>query len=417
MFLLSRLLGQPVRDVEHKSVGSLVDMLIVRSQPYPLVSALVIRNRSRRLVAPWRSVASIEESGCILSVLAATVGERQPLANELPLGDTFLDRQLVDRDGRKVIRVNDIQLSRTGDDLFVVGVDVSSGALLRRLGLPKAVGERLAKRPRANLIDWRTLDWAEVSSQGTGDVHLTVPRGDLSLVHPADLADIVHELAPEERAAVFEALGDEVAADAMEEMHPSFQAATLLDMPVEEAARIVSAMSPDDAADLLADMPEDRRERLIALMEKDEAEDVTELLSYPEHSAGGIMTTEFAQVPPDATAGEALELLREQSGEVETVYYIYVLDKSERLKGVISLRDLLVAPAERRVRDFMTKDVISVPTGAGEEEITQLIAKYNLLALPVVGEKNVLRGIITVDDAIDLVLPLAWKKRLPRIFH
>lgn len=417
MFLLSRLLGQPVRDVQHKSIGALADLLVVRSQPYPRVGALVVRNRGRRLVAPWRSVASIEESGCILSVAAAEVAEREPLARELPLSETFLDRQLVDRDGRKVIRVNDIQLSRIEDELFVVGADVSSGALLRRLGLPKGVQERLAKRPRANLIDWRDLDWTQVGPEGGGDLRLTVPRGDLSLVHPADLADIVHELAPEERAAVFEALEDEVAADAMEEMHPSFQAATLLDMPVEEAARLVSAMSPDDAADLLADMPEDRRDRLIALMEKDEAEDVTELLSYPEHSAGGIMTTEFAHVPPDATATQALDLLRQQSEDVETVYYIYALDKSKHLKGVISLRNLLMAPPGQRVRDFMTKDVVTVRTGAGEDEVTQLIAKYNLLALPVVDEKNVLHGIITVDDAIDLVLPLAWKKRLPRIFH
>ncbi len=413
MFFVSRLLGQPVRDAQNKPVGSLADFVVDCRQTYPRVTALVLKRRSRRVLVSWRQVASIEESGCILAVSGQQLADREPKPRELMLAESFLDKQLVDRDGRKLIRVNDIQLARTGDDLYVVGVDVSSGALLRRLGLAK-VGERLAKRPRAHLIDWANIDLA---GSGAGAVQLTVPRGDLSLVHPADIADIVHELSPAERAAVFEALDDDVAADAMEEMHPSFQAATLLDMADAEAARLLSNMSPDDAADLLADLPPERREALIGLMEKEDAEDVAELLAYPEHSAGGIMTPDYAWVPPDATAADALDMLRAQSQDVETVYYIYVLDKSKHLKGVLSLRDLLTAPAERKVRDFMTAEPVTTRLDGTEEEITGLIAKYNLLALPVVDEQNVLHGIITVDDAIDLVLPLAWKKRLPRIFH
>jgi magnesium transporter len=412
MFFLSRLLGQPVRDAQNKAVGTLADFVVVRAQTYPRVTALAVKRRNRRLLVPWAQVASIEESGCILAVPAADIAAREQEPDEALLSAAFLDKQLVDRDGRKVIRVNDIQLARTGDNLYAVGVDISSGALLRRLGLSK-VGDRLSKRPRAHLIDWRTIDLDESS---TGNVRLTVPRGDLSLVHPADIADIVHELSPDERAAVLEALDDEVAADAMEEMHPSFQAATLLDMADDDAAHLLSNMSPDDAADLLADVPEDRRRVLISLMERDEAEDVAELLTYPEHSAGGIMTPDFASVPPDATAAEALEMLRAQS-DAETVYYSYVLDKGEHLKGVFSLRDLLAAPPERKVRDFMVADPVAIGIDGSEEEVTELIAKYNLLALPVVDENNVLHGIITVDDAIDLVLPLAWKKRLPRIFH
>jgi Mg/Co/Ni transporter MgtE len=153
------------------------------------------------------------------------------------------------------------------------------------------------------------------------------------------------------------------------------------------------------------------------MMEKEDAEDMRELLSYPEDSAGGIMTPDFAWVRLDDTAAQATEKLRTQADDVETVYYIYVLDRGEHLRGVFSLRDLLMTPPERRVRDFMTENPVSVPTLAGEQEITQAIAKYNLLALPVVDDHNVLHGIITVDDAIDLVLPLAWKKRLPRLFR
>jgi CBS domain-containing protein/sporulation protein YlmC with PRC-barrel domain len=413
VFFLSRLLGQPVRDAQNKPAGTLVDLVVQSHMTYPRVNALVLKRRSRRVLAAWNTVSSFEESGSLLRVPAETLVDRRLAGEELLLSETFLDKQLVDRDGHKVIRINDIQLARTGPDLHVVAVDISSNAILRRVGLAK-VGDRLVKKPKARLIDWRTVDLEESDA---GAVRLTVPRRNLELLHPADIADLVHELTPEERAAVVEALADEVAADAVEEMHPSYQAALVGDLSDDRAAELISNMSPDDAADLLADLPDERRVRLLALMEKEDADDVAELLTYPEHSAGGIMTTDFAHVSADASAAEALQALREQEPDAETLYYVYVVDKGRRLRGVFSLRDLLVSPPEKKVRDFMTADPVAVTTAAGEEEVTQLIAKYNLLALPVVDEDNVLHGIITVDDAIDLILPLAWKKRLPRIFH
>jgi magnesium transporter len=413
VFFLSKLLGQTVRDAQNRTVGTLADLVVVAEGAYPRVTALLIKRRTQRLLAGWTVVASLEESGTLLRVAGSALSDRPLAADEMLLSGAFLDKQLVDRDGHKMIRVNDIQLARTGANLHVVAVDVSSNAIMRRVGLAK-VGDRLAKKSKPHLIDWRTVD---VSESDAAAVRLSVPRGDLSLLHPADIADIAHELSPEERAAVLESLEDEVAADAVEEMHPSFQAALIGDLPDGKAAELLSNMSPDDAADLLADLPEERRGTLLALMEKDDREDIIELLTYPERSAGGIMTTDFVHVAPDITAAQAIERLREQEPEAETVYYIYVIDRGEHLLGVVSLRDVLVAPPQTRVRDFMTADPVAVRTDAGQEEVTHLIAKYNLLALPVVDGQNVLHGIVTVDDAIDLVLPLAWKKRLPRIFH
>jgi magnesium transporter len=416
MFFLSKLLGQPVRDAQDKLAGTLLDLVVSSRQTYPRVTALALKRRGKRVLAPWDTVTSFEESRSILRAVGAELEDRALAADELLLSGTFLDKQLVDTEGRKVIRVNDIQLMRSGAVLMVVAVDISSNAILRRIGLAK-VGDRLTKggrNPKPRLIDWRTVDIEETDSQS---VRLTVPRTKLSLLHPADIADIAHELSPEERAAVLDALEDEVAGDVMAEMHPSYQASVLLDLPDKEASELLDNMSPDDVADLLADLPEARAQRLIALMEQEDAEDVRELLAYPEHSAGGIMTTNYAAVPPDSTAGEALEMLRTQAEDIETIYYIYVVDRGEHLKGVFSLRDLLTAPSARKVRDFMSENPIAIHTNGSEEEITELIAKYNLLALPVVDDDGVLHGIITIDDAIDLVLPLAWKKRLPRIFH
>ena len=173
--------------------------------------------------------------------------------------------------------------------MHVAAVDVSSNAILRRVGLAK-VGDRLAKtrqHPKPHLIDWKDVD---IEQTDDAAVRLAVPQTKLELLHPADIAELVHELSPEERAAVFDALEDDLAADTFEELHPSYQASLLLDLPDEKASEILNEMSPDDAADLLADLPDDRRQHFIAMMEKDDAEDMRELLSYPEHSAGGIMT-------------------------------------------------------------------------------------------------------------------------------
>jgi magnesium transporter len=413
MFFLSKLLGQTVRDVEGKAVGPLQDIAVSLRQKYPRVVTLVVKRGNRRLAVPWDVVGSFEESGVLLRVPIADLAEFAAGSQELLLSGQVLDRQIVDTEGRKVIRVNDIQLARSGPSLRVIAVDVSSNAILRRVGLAR-VATRVSKNPKPKLIDWSAVDLEASDSEA---VRLSVPRKDLSLLHPADIAEIAHELTPEERAAVFEALEDEIAADTLEEMHPSYQASLLTELTDEKAADLLDEVSPDDAADLLADLPKRRATRLLSLMEPEKAAEIRELLSYPEDSAGGIMTTEFAMVPPEVTAAEAIELLREQEPEVETVYYIYVTDKRERLLGVISLRDLLTVPGSRRVRDFMKTDPISVNVRAGEEEVTQTIAKYNLLALPVIDEQGVLHGIVTIDDAIDLVLPLAWKKRLPRIFR
>ncbi len=416
MFYLSKLLGSPVKDVENKAAGTLHDLVVSTSQAYPRVTAVGVRRRGRTLYGPWDTVSSFEESGLMLRIPAAELAERELEPGELHLSATFLDKQLVDTEGRKVIRVNDIQLLRNGPFVHVAAVDVSSNAILRRVGLAK-VGDRISKtrqRPKPHLIDWKDVD---IEQTDEAAVRLAVPQTKLELLHPADIAELVHELSPEERAAVFDALEDDLAADTFEELHPSYQASLLLDLPDEKASEILGEMSPDDAADLLADLPDDRRRHFIAMMEKDDAEEMCELLSYPEHSAGGIMTTDYAWARLDDTAAHAIERLREQESEAETVYYIYVVDRSEHLRGVFSLRELLMTPPEKRVRDFMTANPVSVRTDASEEDITNVIAKYNLLALPVVDEEGELHGIITIDDAIDLVLPLAWKKRLPRIFH
>ena len=225
-------------------------------------------------------------------------------------------------------------------------------------------------------------------------MRVTVPRTKLALLHPADIADIVEEMAADERRHVFEQLDIETAAEALSEVEPELQASIVTDLPEERAADILDEMAPDEAADLLQDLPEERREELVELMQKEEAQDVEELLTFPEDTAGGIMTTDFVALPAELTAQQAIDRLRELRPDPELTYYLYVIDGQGRLDGVISLRDLVVAKPEQKV--------------------AALIAKYDLLALPVVDARHKLIGTVTVDDVVEIMLPRGWKKRSSR---
>lgn len=412
VFFLSKLLGQQVRDSRSQPVGVLEDIIVSLKRKYPSATKLVVKSGRRKLLLPWELVRSFEESQTLLSLPAEELKEVEPAENEISLAGDILDKQIVDTEGHKLIRVNDLQLARANGSLRVVGVDISGGAIMRRLGLKK-LAEKLSRRVQPHLIDWKSVE--PVGGEAAG-MKLKVTHDKLALLHPADIADIANELSPEERIAVLDSLEAEVAADTVEEMHPSFQAALLNDMDEKKAAALLSNMDPDDAADLLADLPEEKAAALLASMRKKEARDVKQLLKYEEDTAGGIMTTEFLSMPPGLTAGQAVDQLRKLEPRAETIYYIYVVDDDGHLVGVFSLRDLILAHRDQKVEEFMEKHLISVRTGASQDEVAQAVAKYNLLAVPVIDEDNVLRGIITVDDAIDIVLPLTWKKRLPKIF-
>ena len=186
------------------------------------------------------------------------------------------------------------------------------------------------------------------------------------------------------------------------------------DLPEERAADILEEMAPDEAADLLQDLPEERREELVELMQKDEAEDVEELLTYPEDSAGGIMTTDFIALAAGLSAAQAIDKLRELQPDPELTYYLYVVDAQGRLDGVISLRDLVVAKPETKLADVMDPHVLKVEATTSKEDVAALIAKYDLLALPVVEASGKLIGTVTIDDVVEIMLPRGWKKRSSR---
>ncbi len=416
MLFLSQCIGRPVRDPADEPIGKVADLIVAIGDRYPPVTGLVVATDHRQIFLPWRSVERLDESGARLRVRTIDIGKFRQRPDEILLKGDLLDKQIVDIEGRKVIRVNDVSLDEIEGALHVVAVDVGAAGLLRRLGMERP-WRTIARNLRLGVPE-RYIDWEDVDPLDStiASIRLRVPHSKLAQLHPADLASIVEQLAPRDRAGVLAALDDEAVADAMEEMEPETQVDVLEDLAPERAADILEEMSPDDAADLVADLDQDTRDEILSHMEQDEVEEVRELLGYPEDSAGGIMTTGFIALDERLTAAAAIDRLRELEPDAETIYYVYVTDDDGRLVGVLSLRDLIVALPNVQIGQVMIREPVAVGVLAGQDEVAEVVAHYNLLAVPVVDDERHLVGIVTVDDAIDTVIPTAWKKRLPRVF-
>jgi magnesium transporter len=411
MLYLSQAIGRPVLDANGEPLGKVDDLIVAVGDRYPPVTGLVVATDRRRIFLPWSQVARFDGGGARLSGATIDITRFAQRPDEIGLRADLLDKQIVDIDGRKVVRVNDLRLDDVDGKLHLVAVDVGASGLLRRLGIEGAY-RTLARNLRLptpeRYIDWEDVDPVETS---IASIRLRVPHAGLTELHPADLATIIDQLAPRDRAGVLAALDDEAVADAIEEMEPETQVEVLEGLAPERAADILEEMSPDDAADLVADLSDSTRKELLGLMEADEAEELGGLLAFPEDTAGGMMTTEFVAVRADLTAGETIERLRELEPDAETIYYVYVVDGDGRLVGVLSLRDLIVAPPSTPIGEVMIEDPIAVDVLADHDHVAGIVARYNLLAVPVVDAARKLVGIVTVDDAIDTILPANRRRR------
>jgi CBS domain-containing protein len=366
------------------------------------------------MLIPWDQVRVMVGPVIALGVKAEAITPYLPAEHDLYLARDILDKQVIDINGLQVVRVNDLELTKIDGRYYLTNVDIGGQGLLRRLGLDK-LAAKIAQRLKRPLPE-RFIAWNEVELLPTHGVRLKVPRSKIAELHPADIAEILSDLTPRAGEALIGSLDNEMVADTLEEFEPEFQASMLNIFDDERAADVLEAMTPDDAADLLGELPPERREELLRLMEEEEEEEVRELLAYAEDTAGGLMTTEYVTVPPEITAAQAIELLREEARKAETIFYVYVVDGEEHLLGVFSLRELILAQPGAKVADFMERKVIKVGLETPSKEVVRVMAKYDLLAVPVVDEGNRLQGMVTADDAVDLILPEEWKVRLPRIF-
>ncbi|HEY7349577.1 MAG TPA: magnesium transporter [Ktedonobacterales bacterium] len=455
MIFLSNLLRRTVYDSNNQRIGALRDLYVSLHDVFPRVTALAVKPAvfgegaaasagargnggtgaalfGQEIIIPWEYVSNLEDERIYLTAPADRV---EPLPHGSHIGDLrlardLLDKQIVDTQGFRVVKVNDLKLAQIRDTARLVGADISLRALLRRLGAETpavALSRVLPIKLPERTITWNYVEpieaaepalapagaaasagnsAADTRSSGTISVpavRLSVSHAKLAELHPADIADILEQLNVAEGGAILEELDTETAADALEEVEPTRQAALVSELDPERASDLLERIAPDNAADILGELDEQAAARLLDLMPTEESQPIRDLLRYEEQSAGGIMTTEVLSLPSSLTAAETLERLRTQGRELEMVYYLYVVDDERHLVGVVSLRQLVTSSPETRLEAIMDPDVFHVHVNDDQEEVAHIIAKYDLLGLPVVDEDERLVGLITVDDIIDVL--------------
>ncbi|MBV9925396.1 MAG: CBS domain-containing protein [Acidobacteria bacterium] len=411
MLYLSQVLGRPIREVEGERVATLKDVIVRLGSDHPPVTGLVARYRRRDFFVPRARVARINVDGVRLNSDILDLRRFARREGEVLLARDVLDKQLIDVDGKRVVRVNDVQLIETGGEWLVTGADVTFAGLWRRLTPHNFIG---TNRP-VEVIDWADVGYLATDAAA---VQLKSSRDKLARLHPVEIARLTEALSRHHGSEVIEALDDETAAETLEEMHAEDQARIIGEMEEERAADILEHMSPDEAADVLGDLPEEQAQDLLERMEHEEKADVQELLPYEDDEAGGLMTTEFVVLPKHLTAGEALARIREMAETPNMIYYLYVVEEegSWRLCGVIALRSLILADPSAPLSEVMRDEFQFARPRDPARDVAETIAEYNLLALPVVDDTGEIAGIVTVDDAMEYLLPKDWRPRLPRVF-
>jgi CBS domain-containing protein len=411
MLYLSQILGRPIRDVEGDPVATIKDVVVRLGEDHPPVTGLVARYGRRDFYVHRGRLSQFGGQG---SQLNTDILDLRPFSRrdgEVLLARDVLDKQLIDVDGKRVVRVNDVQLFEAAGEWRVTGADVSLQGLWRRLAPAGFFGSQ-------RLVE--VIDWADVGYLATdaATVQLKSSRAKLSRLHPVEIARLAESLSFQQGAEVLASLDDETAAETLEEMPEEHQARIIGDMDEERAADILEHMSPDEAADVLGDLPEAVATDLLSRMEGEEQAEVAELLPYEDDTAGGLMTTEFVTLPKGLTVGDALARLREMAETPNMIYYLYVVERegSWKLSGIIALRSLILADPTYLLEQVMREEFQTAHPDDSARDVAETIAEYNLLALPVIDDEGDIAGIVTVDDAMGWLLPKGWRQRLPRLF-
>lgn len=412
---VSEIIKKPILDPKGEELGKVKDLIVVKGDPLPKISAIIIERKKKLFNISWTDLNIFNKRIISANIYAKDLQPYELSEKDLLIVRDILDKQIVDVNGVKVVRVNDVKLEGFKSDAVLIAVDVGMRGILRRLGIERG-GEDLLKifnkHLPYNLISWNYLQPLEPKLT---KITLTVPRQMVSELHPADIAEIISQVSHKEGATFFKDLDIETAAEALSELQPDVQTAIITGMDAEKAADIIEEMPPDEAADVLSDLPVDKAKEILEHIEKEEAEDIQELLSHEADTAGGLMTNEFIAYPPEITVREAIDRFKKDAEEIEAVYYIYVIDENEKLIGVMSLRDLLLASLDSKLSDIMETRIKTVTPDTDEDEVAEIISKYNLVALPVVDNEGIMLGIVTIDDIIDRILPPAAKRKRRKV--
>jgi magnesium transporter len=403
---LSELLGASVRDASG-AVHGRVREIAVAPQDHPTrIAFLIVKTANGERVLPPGAISSA--GATVRTATAAANWESfTPSDGLLLLKRDLLDQQIIDIHGRKVVRVNDVELESTPVNshllINVVAVDVGARGAVRRLSkglVPSFTLRALLERIPPRVIPWEFVDLLETDPARR--VKLKIAYKGLAQLHPADIADIVEDLAPAERESVFETIDEEVAAEALEEIDPDIQVSIVESLDKDRAADIVEEMDPDAAADLLGDLEQKHSDEILQEMQPDERHEVTQLLEFKENTAAGRMTTEFISVPETAVVDDAIDALKLFEGSREALATIYLTGVAQKLVGVVPLVKIAVSSPAIQLSE-LSEPFIACAKDTPQDEVAALFDKYNLITLAVVDEHGRIAGIITADDVITML--------------
>ncbi|MGO9517724.1 MAG: magnesium transporter MgtE N-terminal domain-containing protein [Candidatus Korobacteraceae bacterium] len=404
---LTGLLGTPVTDAHGQLRGKLKDIVVATGPDGGKVAGIVLRTRTGLSIVPSQEVLETP-AGTLELRSTEAVSPLKDEGNYLFLQRDLIDRQIIDINGRKVVRVNDVDLEWTdhgaAHHLRVAEVEVGLRGAFRRVFkgvLPRARLESVSRKFSARAIPWQFVDVIEPDPARR--VKLRIEHERLSDIHPSELADILEDLAPAEREAVFTSLDEEVAAETLEEVEPRLQKALLEKLDEERIADIVEEMDPGAAADLLSELSEEQSDAILEEMEPEERQEVEELLEFDEDSAAGCMTTEFVYLGADATVAQAVQALRSFDGDPEGVTEIFLLDEKRMLRGAIPLARLVMAQPDTHLGVLAEPRVISCPPDLKQNDLAEMFDKYNLHALPVVDLQGRMVGVVQAERVISFL--------------
>ena len=397
-FYFSRIIGRPVYYAADNSVlGRIGDLIVDSSFSRPKVTAIRLRG-GRTLDMSFIDI--VKDGQQYAFFCNSIVDYKAEDENLLYLKKSILDKQIVDMDGRKVVRVNDLRLAVVTDGTYLIAVDVGLEGLLRRLGVAKPLNRvvrLMGGSLPSRLILWDDVQAVEVGHSG---IQLSKQSSRIATLHPSDIADIIEDLDRNTQTTVFNSLDEEKAADVLEEMEPEAQMHIIDGLSISKAADVLEKMPSDEVADILDVLEDDVAEQLLTEMDKDTSAEVRELMEYPENTAGSVMSTDFVSFNSRMTVGEVLAELRRTKPEMDAIFYSYILDDRGRLIATVSLRDLLISDPGTVIGDIMSRDFLYVFDEDKIDSLADIVSKYNLLAVPVVDRHHIMQGIVVVSDIV-----------------
>jgi len=406
MLHATEVLGAEAHDASGNFVGKVKEMFIVPDEQPNRISRLLLgRGQYRPLVARYDQIGSVAPGKVQLSADESALELYQPNEGWLAMRKDLLDQQIIDTNGRKVVRINDVDLAdqknNGNTELRITQVDIGVPGAVRRMlqgVVPPMAIRRIQTKLPPRTIRWEFVNLIEPDPLRRVKLKLSSER--LARLHPADIADLVEQLSPAERQSIFDSLDEETAAEAIAELDKRLQTQVVEKLNPEKAADILEEMNPDEAADLLANLPPEKSRQVLGEMEHREAHEVEELLQFGENSAGGMMNTEIVVVGEDATRGEVVDYIRFHEIALDQLDNVVMINREATFSGTVPVGRLILSSADERMGDLAFVPLLSVKTDAHENEVYEVFDKYNLRSLTVVNDQGRPLGAITVDDIV-----------------